>query len=84
MSADFVNRTSRVAISARVADWQRQSRICEDWLPGDYHPPFGREEARAEAAKWIWQPWIIAVEKHRSLDRARWFSVRPRNLLGWI
>ena len=56
MSADFVNRTSRVAISARVADWQRQSRTCEDWLPGDYHPPFGREEARAEAAKWIWQP----------------------------
>jgi hypothetical protein len=56
MSADFVNWTSRVAISARIADCQRQSRSCEDWLPGDYHPPLGRDEARAEAAKWIWQP----------------------------
>ena len=45
-----------VAISARVADSQRQSRGWEDWLPGDYHLPFGRAEARAEAAKWIWQP----------------------------
>jgi hypothetical protein len=56
MSADFVNWTSRVAISARVADCERQSRGWDDWLPGDYHLPFGRVEARAEAAKWIWQP----------------------------
>ena len=56
MSTDFVNWTSRAAISARVADWQRQCRGCEHWLSGDYHPPFGRDEARAEAAKWIWHP----------------------------
>jgi len=56
MSADFVNRTSRVAISARVADIERQSRGWDDWLPGNYHLPFSRTEARAEAAKWIWQP----------------------------
>jgi len=24
-------------------------------LPGDYHLPFGKAEARAEAAKWFWQ-----------------------------
>ena len=34
MSADFVNWTSRVAISARVADCERQSRGWDDWLPG--------------------------------------------------
>ena len=56
MSADFVNWTSRAAISARVADCERQSRGWDDWLPGDYHLPFSRAEARAEAAKWIWQP----------------------------
>jgi len=56
MSTDFVNWTSRVAISTRVADCQRQSRGWDDRLPGDYHLSFGRSEARAEAAKWIWQP----------------------------
>jgi len=56
MSADFVNWTSRVAISARVADCERQSRGSNNWPLGDYHLPFGRAEARAEAAKWIWQP----------------------------
>ena len=50
MSADFVNWTSRVAISARVADCERQSRGWDDWLPGEHHLPFGRAEARTEAA----------------------------------
>ena len=52
--SNFVNRTSRVAISARVAECQRRS--WDEWIPGDYHLPFGRTQARTEAAKWLWQP----------------------------
>jgi hypothetical protein len=54
MSTNFVNWTSRVAIAARVAGWQRQSRSWNEWIPGDYHLPFGHSQARAEAAKWLW------------------------------
>jgi hypothetical protein len=49
MTVTFLNWTSRVAIAGRIAEWQRQSR---SW---DYHLPFGQAQARAEAAKWLWQ-----------------------------
>ena len=55
MSATFMNWTSRVAIAGRVAEWRRVSRGWDDLIPGDYHPPFGHGQARAEAAKWLWQ-----------------------------
>jgi hypothetical protein len=56
MSANFVNRTSRVAIAERVAEYRRLSHGWDELTPaGDYHPPFGKVEARAEAAKWLWQ-----------------------------
>lgn len=55
MSNAFMNWTSRVAIAGRIADRRR----LQDWnaltMPGDYHQPFGKTEAQAEAAKWIWQ-----------------------------
>jgi hypothetical protein len=56
MPYTFENWTSRVAIAARVAEWRRQSRGNETMTLGDYHLPFGRAEARAEAARWCWQP----------------------------
>jgi hypothetical protein len=49
MTNTFVNWTSRVAIAGRVAEQSRPHT-----LPGDYYLPFGKAEARAEAAKWIW------------------------------
>ena len=56
MSDSFINQTSRVAISARVAEHHRP----ENWTEltttrGDYHQPFGKAEARTEAAKWLCQ-----------------------------
>ena len=55
MSNTFVNWTSRVAIAGRVAEWRRPGSWNELTIPGDYHLPFGKAEARTEAAKWIWQ-----------------------------
>jgi len=56
MSESFMNWTSRVAIDGRVVNWRRQGQGWNEYtLPGDYHMPFGRDGARAEAAKWIWQ-----------------------------
>ncbi len=56
MTVTFMNWTSRVAIAGRIAEWQRQSRSWDEWAPpSDYHLPFGQAQARAEAAKWIWQ-----------------------------
>jgi hypothetical protein len=56
MSVTFINWTSRVAIAARVAE---ERRLFESWneltIPGDYHLPVGKVEARAEAGKWLWQ-----------------------------
>jgi hypothetical protein len=50
MTNTFMNWTSRVAIARRVAE-QSHPHI----LPGDYHLPFGKVQARTEATKWIWQ-----------------------------
>ena len=55
MSVSFINWTSRVAIAGRVAERRRPQGWNELTLRGDYHPPFGKAEARAEAEKWIWQ-----------------------------
>src|SRR5262245_41613502 len=51
MSDSFINQTSRVAIAGRAAEHHRPWN--ELTLRGDYHPPFGRIEARTEAAKWL-------------------------------
>ena len=49
MSDHFINQTSRVAIAGR----HRRQWWNELNLRGDYHAPFGKIEARAEAAKWL-------------------------------
>ncbi len=57
MSDTSTNLTSRVAIAGRVAELRRQSQGWSETITlGDYHQPFGKMEARAEAAKWLWQP----------------------------
>jgi hypothetical protein len=55
MSITFINRTSRAAIAGRVAEWRRPHEWNELTMLGDYHLPFGKAEARAEAAKWLCQ-----------------------------
>jgi hypothetical protein len=53
MSITFINRISRVAIASRVAKSRRPHEWNELTMLGDYHLPFGKTEARAEAAKWL-------------------------------
>ena len=55
MSNTFMNWTSWVAIAARIAERRRPQNWNELTMPGDYHQPFGKAEARAEAAKWLCQ-----------------------------
>jgi uncharacterized protein YjiS (DUF1127 family) len=56
----FPAPVSCIAIAARVAEWRRRTRsrheltMFDDQQFGDL--PFGRAEARAEFAKWFWQP----------------------------
>jgi hypothetical protein len=55
MPTNYVNWSSRIAIAARVAECERRSRGWDEWIPGDYHGPFGHGQARAEAARLLWQ-----------------------------
>jgi hypothetical protein len=55
MSDTFMNWTSRVAIAGRIAERRRPHDWNELTTPGDYHLPFGKIEAKAEAAKWLCQ-----------------------------
>jgi hypothetical protein len=51
----FINWNSRVAIEARIAERRGGGNWNGLATRGDYHLPFGRAEARAEAAKWLCQ-----------------------------
>jgi hypothetical protein len=59
MSNRILNWTSRVAIAARIAECRRPQNWNEMTIPGDYHVPFGKAEARAKAMRWLWQSDII-------------------------
>ena len=59
MSDSFLNTTSRVAISGRIAERRRPQDWNDTTLPGDYHAPFGKAEAQAKAARWFWQVYLI-------------------------
>jgi hypothetical protein len=59
VSNSFLNWTSRVAIEARIAQWRRPQDGNELTMPGDYHLPFGKTEAQAKAARWLWQSYLI-------------------------
>jgi len=64
MPNSFPNWTSRIVIAGRIAEYRRpenwnESTMPESTMPGDYHLPFGRVEAQAKAARWLWQSYII-------------------------
>ena len=59
MPNSFLNWTSRVAIAERIAGFRRPQSWNELTIPGDYHLPFGKAEAQAKAARWLWQSYII-------------------------
>ena len=44
---------SRVDIDARIAERRGADKLNELTTRGDYHPPFGKAEAQAEAANWL-------------------------------
>jgi hypothetical protein len=46
---------SRVDIDARIAERRSVDSLNELTTRGDYHQPFGKAEARTEAAKWLCQ-----------------------------
>lgn len=56
MPTDFL---SRIVIAGRIAEYRRPASVNELTMPGDYHLPFGRTEAQAKAARWLWQTYII-------------------------
>ncbi len=59
MSVNFWNPTSRIAISARIAETQRRTQSRDELIVLGEHDfadvPITRAEARAEALKWFWQ-----------------------------
>lgn len=59
MSNSILNWPSRVAIAARIAECRRPHNWNELTTLGDYHLPFGKVEAQARAARWLWQSYII-------------------------
>ena len=59
MSNSILNRTIRVAIAGRIAECRRPQNRNELTILGDYHLPFGKAEAKAKAARWPWQSYII-------------------------
>ena len=59
MSNSILNWSSRVAIAGRIAEYRRPQTWNELTILGDYNLPFGKAEARAKAARWPWQSYII-------------------------
>ena len=59
MPYSFLNRTSRVAIAAQIAECRRPQNWNDLTIPGDYHLSFGKAEAQAKAARWLWQSYMI-------------------------
>ena len=59
MSNKFLNWTSRVAIAGRIAECRRHQNWNGLTIRGDYRLPFGKAEAQAKAARWLWQSYVI-------------------------
>ena len=59
MSNSFLNWTSQAAIAGRIAECRHLQNWNKLTTPGDYHLPFGKAEAQAKAARWLWQSYII-------------------------
>ncbi len=54
MSDSFLNWTSRVAIAGRIAQCRHLQERSELTILADYDEPFGKAEAQAKAARWLW------------------------------
>ncbi|MGA7389261.1 MAG: hypothetical protein WBW99_15245 [Pseudolabrys sp.] len=59
MSNSFLNWTSRGRYRSARAEERRSESWNELTIPGDYHTPFGKTEARTKATKWLWQAYLI-------------------------
>jgi hypothetical protein len=59
VSNSILNWTGRVAIAGRIAEYRRPPNGNGWTILGDYHLPFGKAEAQAKAASWLWQSFII-------------------------
>ena len=59
MSITFTNPTSRIAIAARIAERQHSTpshaKLMSFGERDFSDAPFTKDEARAEALKWVWQ-----------------------------
>ena len=53
MTMSTFKPNSRVDIDAHIAERRGADNFKELTTRGDYHQPFGKAEARAEAAKWL-------------------------------
>jgi hypothetical protein len=59
MPCSFLNWTSRVAIAGRIAEHRRLENGNELTIPNHCRLLFGKAEAQARAAKWLWHCHII-------------------------
>jgi hypothetical protein len=59
MPKSFPNWTSRIVIAGRILECRRSESRNAPTMPGDHYLPFGRVEAQAKAARWLWQSYII-------------------------
>ncbi len=59
MFTTVMNPTSRVVIAGRIAEWRRRTSGQNELIKLNdcdlSDLPFGREQAREEAARWFWQ-----------------------------
>jgi hypothetical protein len=55
----FLNWTSRVAIAGRITEYRHSHNWNELTISGDYHLRFGKAQAQAKAARWLWQSYVI-------------------------
>ena len=56
MSNSFLNWSGRADIEGRVTE-RRCAQNRDEPTAGDYHLPFAK--AKAKAAKWLWQAYLI-------------------------
>ena len=57
MSNSFLNWSGRADIEGRITEHRCPQNRDEPMAAGDYHLPFAK--AKAKAAKWLWQAYLI-------------------------
>jgi hypothetical protein len=59
MSKSFLYWSSRAAIEGRKTERRHSQNCKEQTMPGDYHLPFAKADAKAKVARWLWQAFLI-------------------------